>query len=111
VHNETISFHRKKQSYGKNNVLPIDEIQLQDFQAELNLATDEIDKHKLTYKVLDKMPLKYKECIVLKYFEGMSYEEISDILKIPEGTVAIRINRAKKIFKKIVTKDHISLKP
>ncbi len=28
--------------------------------------------------------------------EDMSYEEISDVLKIPEGTVATRLNRAKK---------------
>ncbi|MBK8671315.1 MAG: hypothetical protein IPN89_18485 [Saprospiraceae bacterium] len=31
----------------------------------------------------------------LKYLEDKSYIEISDILKIPEGTVATRINRAK----------------
>ena len=35
----------------------------------------------------------------------MSYEDISDVLKIPEGTVAIRINRAKKMFKKLAAKN------
>ena len=39
--------------------------------------------------------------MVLKFLEDMSYEEISDILKIPEGTVATRINRAKKAFREL----------
>ncbi len=47
------------------------------------------------------MPQKYKEILVLKFLENMDYEEISNILKIPEGTVATRINRAKKFFVKI----------
>jgi RNA polymerase sigma-70 factor (ECF subfamily) len=54
----------------------------------------------LTHKILDKLALKYREVLVLKFMEKMSYEEISDVLKIPEGTVAARINRAKKCLKK-----------
>jgi RNA polymerase sigma-70 factor (ECF subfamily) len=53
----------------------------------------------LTKEVLDQLSMKYKEVLILKYFEKKSYEEISDILKIPEGTVAVRMNRARKIFK------------
>ena len=55
------------------------------------------------------MSLKYKEVLVLKFLENMDYEEISNILKIPEGTVATRINRAKKAFIKIANKDNIQL--
>ena len=47
---------------------------------------------------LETLPEKYRQVLILRYFEEMSYEEISDILKIPEGTVATRINRAKKAF-------------
>jgi len=31
--------------------------------------------------------LEVKEVLVLKFFEDKSYEEISDILKIPEGSI------------------------
>lgn len=42
------------------------------------------------------LPDDYREILMLRYFEEKSYDEIADILKLPPGTVAIRINRAKK---------------
>jgi RNA polymerase sigma-70 factor, ECF subfamily len=36
---------------------------------------------------------KYREVLVLRYLEDKDYEEISDILAMPPGTVAIRIKR------------------
>jgi len=50
---------------------------------------------------LSDLPAKYREVLVLRYFEGKSYEEIGDILMKPGGTVATMINRAKKRLKKI----------
>jgi len=50
---------------------------------------------------LMELPVKYREVLILKFFEVKSYREISDILKKPEGTIATLINRAKKKFKKI----------
>lgn len=52
-------------------------------------------------KILNKLDDKYKEVIVLKYFEEKSYNEISDIIKKPQGTVATYLNRAKIQFKEI----------
>ena len=52
-------------------------------------------------KCLSKIPVTYSEPLSLYYLEEKSYEEISDILRIPMGTVAIRISRAKVIMKKI----------
>lgn len=105
VHNETISYHRKQKSYGKNNTIDLGENVVDDFHTELDFDANLADKQEITHKILDKIPIKYRECLILKYFEQMSYEEISDILRIPEGTVAVRINRAKKAFKKIAEKE------
>jgi RNA polymerase sigma-70 factor (ECF subfamily) len=45
--------------------------------------------------------MKYKEPLVLYYFEELSYQEIADILQIPVSTVGIRIKRAKEKVKTI----------
>jgi RNA polymerase sigma-70 factor (ECF subfamily) len=50
-------------------------------------------------KVLNEMDIKYKEPIVLFYFENMSYDEISDILRIPKNTVGTLIMRGKNSIK------------
>lgn len=53
--------------------------------------------------VLGLVPLKYREVLVLYYFEDMSYEEIADILQIPTSTVGVRLNRGKDALKKHVS--------
>jgi RNA polymerase sigma-70 factor (ECF subfamily) len=108
VHNETISYIRKKGSYGKNNLIQLDDIILNDLYEDLRMESDKEEIFTLTGKVLNMMPEKYRQYLILKFIEKLSYEEISDILKVPEGTVATRINRAKKLFKKIADKEHIS---
>lgn len=47
-------------------------------------------------EVLEKLDDKYREILVLRFFQEKSYQEISDILRKPPGTVATLINRAKK---------------
>jgi len=108
VHNETISFCRKKRSFGKNNKLDMEDIHLDDLPDDSEMEINPETRFFLTHEVLDKLALKYREILVLKFMEKMSYEEISDVLKIPEGTVATRINRAKRMFKMIADKEQIS---
>ncbi|MCP3927614.1 MAG: RNA polymerase sigma factor [Bacteroidetes bacterium] len=101
VHNETISYWRKQKSFGKDQKVEWDETLYENIPVELE-KEDWIEQKKVsTHRILNHLPLKYKEVLILKYFEGMSYEEISDVLKIPEGTVATRMNRAKKAFIRI----------
>ena len=42
---------------------------------------------------------KYREVVVLHYFEHLSYQEISEVLKIPISTVGVRMTRARKKLK------------
>ncbi len=46
---------------------------------------------------------KYRSILVLRFFEELDYGQISDVLKIPPGTVATNIHRAKKALAKEVT--------
>ena len=45
---------------------------------------------------LSDLSAKYREVIVLHYFESLSYQEISDVLQIPVTTVGVRMTRARR---------------
>jgi RNA polymerase sigma-70 factor (ECF subfamily) len=102
VHNETISFWRKKLTFGKDKIMSLDQNPLITLKATEQTNHDDLENiAKTIHEILPQLKLEYREVLVLKYLEDKSYEEISDILKIPEGTVATRINRAKKSFREL----------
>lgn len=58
---------------------------------------EQIDKH------INALDEKYREPILLFFYEELSYEEIAEVLKIPINTVGIRILRGKEKLKKLLT--------
>lgn len=64
----------------------------------------DVDKQLLA-KALDSLDKKYKDVLLLRYGEDKDYQQISDILQIPNGTVATLIHRGKKELKKVLTKE------
>ena len=99
VHNEAMNYISKQKKHTPlyENV---------DFDSGINLEEDLIKKElKLhTNSCLKQMHEIYSEPLALYFLEEKSYEEISDILRIPIGTVGTRINRAKLIMQKICQK-------
>ncbi len=96
AHNETINEIKK---YKKEISLP-DDFDIESGEdIEENLITKELGEH--VTGCLTRLPVIYSEPLILFYLNEKSYEEISDILRIPMGTVAIRISRAKKLMKNI----------
>jgi RNA polymerase sigma factor (sigma-70 family) len=55
-------------------------------------------------RALEKISVKYREILVLHYFEELSYKEIGEVLRVPTGTVGIRLKRAKEALRKIYEK-------
>lgn len=51
---------------------------------------------------LDELSPKYKDPLVLYYFEDMDYREIAHVLRIPTSTVGVRLQRGRAMLKKMV---------
>ena len=58
------------------------------------------EKDRLIDEAIQNLPEKYRTAIVLRHNEDKSYEEISEIMEIPLGTVKARIFRAREMLKK-----------
>ena len=67
---------------------------------------DRADLRRWLDRGLDKLPAKYREPLVLYYFEEMNYREIADIMRLPVSTVGIRLQRGKTLMKKQSIKLH-----
>ena len=52
----------------------------------------------LLRKKVSSLPEYYKEPLILRYFHGLSYEEIGKILNIPLGTVRSRLARGRRVL-------------
>jgi len=51
---------------------------------------------------IDKLPEDLRTCVILRDIEELTYQEIVDVLKIPEGTVKSRINRGRIELAKVL---------
>ncbi len=110
AHNEILNFAYKKKIVSNlirtdasdaNGLSVIDEVPGTDDAASDFESKQSREKMQIA---IMELPLKYREILVLRFFEEKTYDEISDILRKPEGTIATLISRAKKKFAKIAKK-------
>jgi RNA polymerase sigma-70 factor (ECF subfamily) len=50
-------------------------------------------------EAMEDLAVEFREILVLRHLEGLSYKEIADIAQIPPGTVMSRLARARARFK------------
>jgi RNA polymerase sigma-70 factor (ECF subfamily) len=83
-----------------------DEIYMQtsdDLDPEMQLIR-EADNEMLR-QALRTLPEEFREVIVLREFEELSYKEIAEVVKIPVGTVMSRLARARSRLRQIISND------
>jgi RNA polymerase sigma-70 factor (ECF subfamily) len=56
-------------------------------------------------RALERLPDEFREVIVLREFEELSYKQIADVVKIPIGTVMSRLARARGRLKQIIVNE------
>lgn len=65
---------------------------------ESTLATRQLEK--VIYQAIEDLPDELKVAVSLREFEGLSYEEIAEVMECPVGTVRSRIFRAREAIEK-----------
>lgn len=105
AHNETMnSIKRNKRVFQEIN---IDLIPDSIYESKTDSKIDGQILSDSVKKCLNLLPPKYREILILQYYENMKYEEISDIIKIPVSTVGVRSLRAKQKLKLICEREGI----
>lgn len=102
AHNEAISAYRKKNVRPEGHLIDAgDERVARELTAEEGAEKmfDEQVNAEEVERALSCLDEKYRSALILRYFEHKEYEEISDILKIPTGSVGTLIHRGKKQLK------------
>jgi RNA polymerase sigma-70 factor (ECF subfamily) len=99
AHNEAVSWYRKKSIRPEGHMIA-DSEEILSFLSGKSEAADEtfdmqVNAQELS-KALQQIDDKYKQVLILRFFEHKEYEEISDILKIPTGSVGTLLHRGKK---------------
>lgn len=56
--------------------------------------SDTYDESGALRKAVLSMPIKYREVILLRYYEDMAVGDIAKVLGVPQPTVSIRLKRA-----------------
>jgi RNA polymerase sigma factor (sigma-70 family) len=62
------------------------------------------ESSQLLKQALEELPLEFREVLVLRELEGLSYKEIAVIADIPPGTVMSRLARARTRLKQCLSK-------
>ena len=95
VENIAIDFYRKRKREDNISFDKI-EIYIEDIKAKDNFILSDIEEAIL------KLPINYSTVLILKYSQGYSNKEISQILNISEENVRQRISRSRKRLTEIL---------
>lgn len=63
-----------------------------------NKTQENWDINERVQKAINNLPEHYRAAVVLKHIQDLNYEEASQVLNIPVGTIKTRVHRARKIL-------------
>jgi RNA polymerase sigma-70 factor (ECF subfamily) len=112
AHNEAVSWYRKLSVRPEGHLIGDSEEMLSFLSSKNDTADVVFDKNVNAREVneaLLKIDPKYRQVIVLRFFEHKEYDEISDILKIPIGSVGTLLHRGKKQLANALNKESLRI--
>ena len=70
--------------------------------SKLSVPPEERDAKEIVALGLQALPEKFRSAIILKDLEGLSYEEMAEVLQCELGTVKSRLSRARTMLRKVL---------
>ena len=83
-----------------------DYVEEMDEEARGGTAEAQVDLKEVIEKALSRLPEVQKNCVLLRDYEGYSYEEIGEVLNLSESQVKVYIFRARQTMKEYFVSIH-----
>jgi len=104
--NELRNTKRKRlvslEAFGRDSETDQETYDIPDESSRPDEEAENRDLRRVFEAAIQKLPERYRSVIILRDVQGLSYEEIAQILKVPKGTVKSRMNRARQKFKELI---------
>jgi len=98
---ELVNYYKNKSKYtivSAENVQIVDQSINLEEKEQINSETDNL------FRFIQKLNDDYRNVIIWRYLDDLSYKEIAEIMEKPEGTIRVMVHRALKELRKIVEK-------
>jgi RNA polymerase sigma-70 factor (ECF subfamily) len=85
----------------RRSTVPVEDVagELRDPRRGPEGAAEEREEGGLLQQALDRLPPDYREALVLKHIEGLSYEEMSEVLGATVGALKVRAHRGRELLR------------
>jgi RNA polymerase sigma-70 factor (ECF subfamily) len=104
---DEIRKRKSKKEYSLDEEVQVDDGQLKRQVMSEDPGPDEVfereELRSMVKDAIDKLPEEQRIVITLRDIQGLSYDEIAEVLDCPGGTVKSRISRARQALKKVLS--------
>jgi RNA polymerase sigma-70 factor (ECF subfamily) len=102
VRNTAYSLMKKNQSANLTTTFDEEEYVPDREVASPATLLEQDEKSQLIRRAIDRLPDEFREILVLRHLEGLSYKEIADVAHLAPGTVMSRLARARTKLKEFL---------
>ena len=100
VRNTFYTWLRKNRPQEKMVEMDDEALDIEDSTANVQAVHPQFADADAVRAAIAQLPLEFREMVVLREMEGLSYKEIADLADVPIGTVMSRLARARKLLQK-----------
>lgn len=99
AHNNLMDYYRKNPLLGNIDSQEVESHEKTDQKAE------DLERQRVILQALSRLPKQYQQVLSLKFFEELTNEEIAEVLGCRKETLAVKLHRSLRAFKKVLKKE------
>ncbi|MBU43203.1 MAG: RNA polymerase subunit sigma-70 [Spirochaetaceae bacterium] len=104
VVNKCRDFHRSKKNAPSDSLDSV-AFMIHDDRIDLEKNLELSTESSYLIEQINTLDKRYREILVMRYFDDLSYQEIASVLKIQVGTVKSRLFKARELLKRAILQD------